>query len=152
MMLVRLLVQTSKKHTNIGSLGLGGTLSSYTWICLIINFLQTRDPPILPSLQARPHKKRITPEGLMCSFDDDLNALSNYGKKNKQSLGELLFQFFRYYAHDLNYERYVISVREGKLLSKEAKGWHLLQNNRLCEGEARLRRRPEVDRRHHGRL
>lgn len=119
----------------LNHLGLGGTLSSYTWICLIINFLQTRDPPILPSLQARPHKKRITPEGLMCSFDDDLNALSNYGKKNKQSLGELFFQFFRYYAHDLNYERYVISVREGKLLSKDAKGWHLLQNNRLCVEE-----------------
>ena len=71
----------------------------------------------------------------MCSFDDDLNALSGYGKKNKQSLGELFFQFFRYYAHDLNYEKYVISVREGKLVSKEGKGWHLLQNNRLCVEE-----------------
>lgn len=71
----------------------------------------------------------------MCSFDDDLNALSGYGKKNKQSLGELFFQFFRYYAHDLNYEKYVISVREGNLVSKEGKGWHLLQNNRLCVEE-----------------
>lgn len=71
----------------------------------------------------------------MCSFDDDLNALADFGKKNKQSLGELLFQFFRYYAHDLNYEKYVVSVREGKLVSKEAKGWHLLQNNRLCVEE-----------------
>lgn len=116
-------------------LGLGGTLSSYTWICLIINFFQTRNPPILPSLQARPHKRRTTPEGLMCSFDDDLNALSGFGKKNKQSLGELFFQFFRYYAHDLNYEKDVISVREGRLVSKEGKGWHLLQNNRLCVEE-----------------
>lgn len=116
-------------------LGLGGTLSSYTWICLIINFFQTRNPPILPSLQARPHNKRTTPEGLMCSFDDDLNVLSGFGKKNKQSLGELFFQFFRYYAHDLNYEKDVISVREGRLVSKEGKGWHLLQNNRLCVEE-----------------
>lgn len=122
-------------HGLLTRLGLGGTLSSYTWICLIVNFLQTRDPPILPSLQARPHKKRTTADGLMCSFDDDLNALADFGKKNKQSLGELLFQFFRYYAHDLNYEKYVISVREGKLVSKEAKGWHLLQNNRLCVEE-----------------
>src|SRR5437588_11766612 len=36
----------------------GGTLSSYTWICMILNFLQTRDPPILPALHQRPHKKR----------------------------------------------------------------------------------------------
>ncbi|KAB8235996.1 zinc finger protein [Aspergillus alliaceus] len=115
--------------------GLGGTLSSYTWICLIVNFLQTRDPPILPSLQARPHEKKVSPEGLVCSFDDDLNNLVGYGRKNKQSLGDLLFQFFKYYAHDLDYEKYVLSVREGKLISKEAKGWHLLQNNRLCVEE-----------------
>ncbi|KAE8359318.1 hypothetical protein BDV27DRAFT_55983 [Aspergillus caelatus] len=115
--------------------GLGGTLSSYTWICLIINFLQTRDPPILPSLQARPHEKKISPEGLICSFDDDLGNLAGYGQKNKQSLGDLLFQFFKYYGHELDYEKYVISVREGKLISKEAKGWHLLQNNRLCVEE-----------------
>ncbi|ODM15478.1 hypothetical protein SI65_09081 [Aspergillus cristatus] len=123
------------KRRILNDAGLGGTLSSYTWICLIVNFLQTRDPPILPSLQARPHKKRTTADGLMCSFDDDLNALADFGKKNRQSLGELLFQFFRYYAHDLNYEKHVISVREGKLVSKEAKGWHLLQNNRLCVEE-----------------
>ncbi|KAB8224056.1 zinc finger protein [Aspergillus novoparasiticus] len=115
--------------------GLGGTLSSYTWICLIINFLQTRNPPILPSLQARPHEKKISPEGLVCSFDDDLGNLAGYGRKNKQSLGDLLFQFFKYYGHELDYEKYVVSVREGKLISKEAKGWHLLQNNRLCVEE-----------------
>lgn len=114
---------------------LGGTLSSYTWICLIINFLQTRNPPILPSLQARPHEKKVTADGLVCSFDDDLGTLSGYGRKNKQTLGALLFDFFRHYAHELNYEKNVISVREGNLLSKEDKGWHLLQNNRLCVEE-----------------
>ncbi|KAE8336327.1 hypothetical protein BDV24DRAFT_178593 [Aspergillus arachidicola] len=85
--------------------GLGGTLSSYTWICLIINFLQTRNPPILPSLQARPHEKKISPEGLVCSFDDNLSNLAGYGRKNKQSLGDLLFQFFKYYGHELDYEK-----------------------------------------------
>ncbi|KAI9929883.1 hypothetical protein MW887_011691 [Aspergillus wentii] len=123
------------KRRILNDAGLGGTLSSYTWICLIINFLQTRSPPILPSLQARPHKKRLTNDGLVCSFDDDLNALSGYGRKNKQTVGELLFQFFKYYGHDLNYEKNVISVREGRLVSKEGKGWHLLQNNRLCVEE-----------------
>lgn len=110
-------------------------MSSYTWICLIINFLQTRSPPILPSLQTRPHQQRTTADGLVCSFDDNLDALKNYGRDNKQTLGELLFQFFRYYGHELNYERNVISAREGRLISKEAKGWHLLQNNRLCVEE-----------------
>lgn len=110
-------------------------MSSYTWICLIINFLQTRDPPILPSLQARPHKKKVTPDGLACSFDDDLTSLAQYGRKNQQSVGELFFQFFRYHGHELDYEKNVISVREGSLISKEGKGWHLLMNNRLCVEE-----------------
>ena len=58
-----------------------------------------------------------------------------FGEKNKASLGSLLFQFFRYYGHEVDYEKYVMSVREGKLISKEDKRWHLLQNNRLCVEE-----------------
>ena len=116
------------------NLALGGTLSSYTWICLIINFLQTRSPTILPSLQQRALEKNLPiKEG--SSFDDDLESLAGFGHKNKASLGSLLFQFFRYYGHEVDYEKYVISVREGKLISKEEKRWHLLQNNRLCVEE-----------------
>ncbi|RAL07980.1 PAP/25A associated domain family [Aspergillus homomorphus CBS 101889] len=87
------------------------------------------------NLQARPHKKKTTADGIVCSFDDDLDSLIGFGRQNKQSLGELLFQFFRYYGHELDYEKHVISVREGKLLSKEAKRWHLMLNNRLCVEE-----------------
>ncbi|KAJ5113881.1 hypothetical protein N7456_002415 [Penicillium angulare] len=123
------------KRRILNDAALGGTLSSYTWICLIINFLQTRDPPVLPSLQARPHKKRVTPDGLVCSFDDDMKSLNGFGQKNKRSVGELLFDFFRYYGHELDYEQNVISVREGTLVNKKGKGWHLLMNNRLCVEE-----------------
>ena len=123
------------KRRILNDAGLGGTLSSYTWICLIINFLQTRDPPVLPSLQARPHKKRVTPNGMVISFDDNMDSLTQFGRKNKQSVGELLFEFFRYYGHELDYEKNVISVREGTLVSKEEKGWHLHMNNRLCVEE-----------------
>lgn len=123
------------KRRILNDAALGGTLSSYTWICLIINFLQTRNPPILPSLQARPHEKRVTEDGLVCSFDDDIKTLSQFGRHNKQSVGELLFQFFRYYGHELDYETNVISVREGTLINKFAKNWHLLMNNRLCVEE-----------------
>ncbi|KAF7713031.1 Uncharacterized protein PECH_003822 [Penicillium ucsense] len=123
------------KRRILNDAALGGTLSSYTWICLIINFLQTRNPPVLPSLQARPHEKRATPDGLVYSFDDDLDTLRQFGQKNKETVGELFFGFFRYYGHEINYEENVISVREGKLVSKEAKGWHLSVNNRLCVEE-----------------
>lgn len=123
------------KRRILNDAALGGTLSSYTWICLIISFLQTRSLPIVPSLQARPHKKRVTSDGLVCSFDDNIQSLSQFGRKNKQTVGELFFEFFRYYGHELDYEKNVISIRDGTLVSKEGKGWHLLMNNRLCVEE-----------------
>lgn len=123
-----------RMETNMTA-ALGGTLSSYTWICLIVNFLQTRSPPILPSLQ-RNHKQQRAADGTPITFfDDDLDRLAGFGRDNKSTLGKLLFQFFRYYGHELEYEKYVMSVREGILIPKESKGWHLLQNNRLCVEE-----------------
>ena len=117
------------------AVALGGTLSSYTWICLIINFLQTRNPPILPCLHQRPHQRLTNSAGEVSAFADDLESLCGFGKSNKESIGELLFHFFRYYAHEIDYENSVVSVREGKLISKPAKKWHLMQNNRLCVEE-----------------
>jgi len=113
----------------------GGTLSSYTWICMIINFLQTRKPPILPALHQRPHLKLPSQDGHETAFADDVDALRGYGKENKETLGELLFQFFRYYGHEIDYDKSVVSVRNGRLTSKVDKGWHLATNNRLCVEE-----------------
>ncbi|KAI9779933.1 MAG: hypothetical protein M1839_007089 [Geoglossum umbratile] len=123
------------KRRILNDAALGGTLSSYTWICMIINFLQTRVPPILPSLHLRPHQRREFIDGVDVSFDDDLESLRGFGEKNKETLGELLFHFFRRYGHEIDYEKFVVSVRQGKLISKEDKMWHLMQNNRLCVEE-----------------
>ena len=79
--------------------------------------------------------RKPSANGKPASFDDDLERLRGFGKDNKESLGELLFHFFRRYAYDLDYEKNVVSVREAKLISKEGKKWHLMQNNRLCVEE-----------------
>lgn len=102
---------------------------------MILNFLQTRNPPVLPCLHKRPHQRLLGPDGKPSAFADDLHTLRGFGHKNKETLGELLFHFFRRYAHELDYERNVVSVREGTLISKEDKKWHLMQNNRLCVEE-----------------
>ena len=102
---------------------------------MILNFLQTRNPPVLPCLHNRPHQKLIGPDGKPSAFADDVVTLRTFGQKNKETLGELLFHFFRRYAHELDYEKYVISIRTGALISKEEKKWHLMQNNRLCVEE-----------------
>ena len=116
-------------------IALGGTLSSYTWICMIINFLQTRNPPVLPTLQRRPHQCTVGANGKQSAFADNIGSLRGFGKNNRESIGELLFHFFRRYGHEIDYDHNVISIREGSLISKQAKKWHLMQNNRLCVEE-----------------
>ena len=102
---------------------------------MIINFLQTRSPPVLPCLHQRPHQSLVDAEGKLSSFADDIETLRGFGNANKESTAQLLFHFFRRYAHEIDFDKHVISVREGSLISKQAKKWHLMQNNRLCVEE-----------------
>ncbi len=98
---------------------------------MIIAFLQLRDPQIVPALHQR-HKDKLTRrDGRKSEFADDLGRLRGLGGRNKDSLGALLFQFFRFYAHEFDYDQHVLSVREGKLLSKADKGWLHGTNNML---------------------
>lgn len=115
-------------------LAFGGTLSSYTWICLIVAFLQLRTPSILPALHQLPYKTQKG-DGTQSDFADNLKKLKGYGKANKSSEADLLFQFFRFYAHEFDYDKYVLSVRLGRLLTKTDKKWHYAINNQLCVEE-----------------
>ncbi|KAK5096866.1 hypothetical protein LTS08_007356 [Lithohypha guttulata] len=130
-----MIVKYWAKRRVLNDAALGGTLSSYTWICLVLNFLQTRQPPILPSLQASPNLEPRLLNGINVAFDKDLSKYHDFGKANTSSLGDLLFQFFHYYSHELDLEKSVVSVRLGKVIPKSQKAWHLLQDNRLCVEE-----------------
>ncbi|KAF9425175.1 hypothetical protein BGZ76_003388 [Entomortierella beljakovae] len=106
----------------------GGTISTYAWICMVINFLQMRSPPILPSLHDMDHE--LSPDnqvinGNNTSFFSDLSSLEGYGHENKESLGGLLYAFFRRFAIEYDYEHHAISVRHGCYVTKESKGWHI---------------------------
>lgn len=113
----------------------GATLGSYTWLCMILNYLQTRNPPILPSLHERPHKQGPIIQGIDCSFDDDIDALRGFGEKNTESLGSLLFGFFRFYGFEVDYQNSVMSVRQGKVITKAEKKWDIGHNNIICVEE-----------------
>ncbi|KAF2126124.1 hypothetical protein P153DRAFT_323182 [Dothidotthia symphoricarpi CBS 119687] len=130
------------KKRILNDAGIGGTISSYTWICMIINFLQTRNPPILPALHNLPHREidKATGKPSLSSFADDLDKLRGFGEKNNESLGQLLFEFFRLYGHEVDFEKEAISVRQGKRLKREEKNWHPGGGqkegvNRLCVEE-----------------
>lgn len=125
----------------------GGTISSYTWICMIISFLQRRKPAILPSLQKIAYQRRSDGKsdgngvGDACQFADDVEKLKGCGDANKETLAELLFQFFRHYGYEFEYSKYVVSIKEGRLLSRKEKGWDPSNwqdkeaRNRLCVEE-----------------
>ena len=105
----------------------GGTISTYTWVCMAINFLQTRQPPILPSLHEMPHslsEDNQVIHGLNTSFCDNPGQLKGYGRTNRETLGGLLYAIFRRYGFEFDYKTQVISVRSGKVLSRQEKGWH----------------------------
>ena len=86
-------------------------------------------------MHKKPHELRAGSDSRSAGFNDDLERFRGFGKLNTETLGELLFNFFRRYAYDLDYEKWVVSVRDGRLISKEGKKWHLMQNNRLCVEE-----------------
>ncbi|CAO3691241.1 unnamed protein product [Rhizopus microsporus] len=115
------------KQRNINDAAQGGTISTYTWVCMAINFLQTRQPPILPSLHEMPHslsEDNQVIHGLNTSFCDNPGQLKGYGRTNRETLGGLLYAFFRRYGFEFDYKTQVISVRSGKVLSRQEKGWH----------------------------
>lgn len=98
---------------------------------MILNFLQTREPPILPSL----HKTGVlhkADDGTIISFNDDIKSLRGFGSENKETLGGLLYAFFKKYGHDYDYDQSVISVRDASIKPKKDTSWFYIQNNRLC--------------------
>ncbi|KAI8579071.1 hypothetical protein K450DRAFT_243716 [Umbelopsis ramanniana AG] len=113
------------KQRQLTDAGNGGTLSIYAWICMILNFLQMRQPPILPILHDTEGKKPAT------WFNDDLDSLYGFGTANSESVGGLLYAFIRHYAVEFDYEKQVISLRHGTHLDKSSKGWDFGRNYRM---------------------
>ncbi|CAL1688415.1 unnamed protein product [Lasius platythorax] len=89
------------------------TISSYSLVLMVIHFLQCGvNPPVLPCLHSM-FVGKFSPHTDIHSIDihEDLNIPSSvHLPENRQSLGELLVEFFRYYVK-FDFSRYAISVR-----------------------------------------
>ncbi|KAJ1547421.1 hypothetical protein HK405_005910 [Cladochytrium tenue] len=110
-----------------------GTLSSYCFQLMVIHLLQHRG--VVPCLQRVVRQDALT-GAVETSFEfaatdghstDGLpeGDANNGGwvSRNRESLGELLVAFFKYYSAEFPYVHGVASVRCGRVLSKEEKGW-----------------------------
>lgn len=100
------------------------TISSYSLALMLLHYLQVCSPPVLPCLQ-KLYPERFDPSVDLkkLRLDEPLDDLSS---KNTDSLGKLFQGFLNYYAFSFRTEFDVISVREGRLLSK-----HVVQNTRM---------------------
>ncbi|KAF8822383.1 polynucleotide adenylyltransferase [Cardiosporidium cionae] len=97
-----------------------GTLSSFAIILMLIHLLQHRPIPIFPSLQDIAISRHYTPlylEGVDCRYCDDLTEVEeelhharNGLPPNSETVGELLIEFYRYYAFSYKYG--IISIRD----------------------------------------
>ncbi|PWN53249.1 hypothetical protein IE53DRAFT_360142 [Violaceomyces palustris] len=108
-----------------------GTLSSYGYTLLVLFFLtHVKRPAVLPNLQRIPPTRPLSPEevelnGHNIYFYDDVATLrKEWSSKNKENVGELLIDFFKYFSKEFSYSKDVISLRtEGGLMSKDTKAW-----------------------------
>ncbi|KAF8938711.1 hypothetical protein BGZ58_000317 [Dissophora ornata] len=106
-----------------------GSLSSYAYVLLVIHVLQRRG--VLPNLQSIVAGNGKIPfwdcQGFNRYFFEDIANLPRYWQPTpeamQQSVGELLYEFFRYFASEFRYATHVVSIRSGGLLTKEAKEW-----------------------------
>jgi hypothetical protein len=122
-----LIVKFWAKRRNVNS-PYRGTLSSYAYVVLVVFFLQTRTTPVLPPLQqiCAPDAREemaatIGEHNVYFCKDREYLTRMGYGKganPNVESIGQLVVEFFRYYAHEFNYREDVVSIRLGRCLSK----------------------------------
>lgn len=113
-----------------------GTLSSYAYTLLVIHYLQTLNPPVLPCLQRMENGKRI-PKGqsvpkemvgkgkskLYNTYFDRTVTPETFQSANHTPVHELLLGFFRYFTYSFRYSTDLASIRIGKKVPRSVRGW-----------------------------
>ncbi|KAK9809730.1 hypothetical protein WJX73_000583 [Symbiochloris irregularis] len=100
-----------------------GTLSSYCYVLMCIAHLQHRSPPILPCLQALPPTHIRTIGRWNCDYHDQVEGLRGYGAGNTETLGDLVWSFFEFWAWRHDFNNSVVTIRTTTPVSKAEKEW-----------------------------
>ena len=98
-----------------------GTLSSYSLVLMILHYLQSGcNPPVLPALQQRyPQYFKVDSNVDELPMFEPANMIPCDNSSNKESVGQLLVGFFKYFAEKFIWDSKIMSVRSGCTLPKK---------------------------------
>lgn len=99
----------------------GRWISNFSLTCLVLFFLQRVKNPILPPVKslmstARSEDIRIADNDINCTFLRDLNEMK-FRRTNKESVANLLKQFFEFYSQ-FDFAKRAVSLIEGNDVMK----------------------------------
>jgi hypothetical protein len=113
----RLVKDWAKRHDLVGTSD--GCLNSYAYMLLVIHYMQSLQPPVVPNLQAlvKDSKESVpvidnkwgTQDRWETKFLEDFGSLPP--SWNKQSVGELLTGFFVFYSMLFDWKYHAVCMR-----------------------------------------
>ncbi|CAE8713450.1 unnamed protein product [Polarella glacialis] len=110
----RLVKDWAKKHELVGTAD--GCLNSYAYMLLVIFFLQSVQPPVLPNLQSMATEtvpvKDFKWGGDDCwetKFESDVTTIPQ--SKNVMPVGELMIRFFHFFTRVFDWRSHAVCMR-----------------------------------------
>ncbi|KAF9971078.1 Zinc finger, CCHC domain-containing protein [Actinomortierella ambigua] len=124
----------------------GFFLTSYALTWMVITFLQSTSPPVLPNLQAPEsgRKREAMVDGYDCSFVRTLpgDQFAVAANKNRQSAGELFLAMCRFYGEEFDYIHQQVAVRLGGFRSKLSQHLSIYQQQTSQPSSPQIPRSP----------
>ncbi|XWS77155.1 hypothetical protein CRYUN_Cryun01aG0237300 [Craigia yunnanensis] len=83
----------------------------------------------LQNVQGMETTYTVTVDDVECAYFDQVEKLRNFGSCNKETVAQLVWAFFKYWAYGHDYANSVISVRRGSIIGKREKDWTMRIGN-----------------------